>query len=257
MSTTKMPVLFVGHGSPTNVIEDNEFSRAWVDMGQHLPKPRAILCVSAHWVTRGTQVTAMDKPRTIYDFYGFPPEMYEIRYNAPGSPDLAEQVRRIIKSTEVKPDLDWGLDHGTWSVLVRMFPKAEIPVIQLSLDANLDLQKHFDLARQMKELREEGVLIIGSGNIVHNLRMVRFEDFAFDWATQFDQRVAKWIEQNEVEPLLHIERGDQAATLSINSGEHYVPLLYSLALRDEDDSISFFADKVWGGSISMRSVKIG
>lgn len=254
---TKMPILFVGHGNPMNVIENNEFSRAWAEAGQGLPRPRAILCVSAHWVTRGTLVTAMDKPRTIYDFYGFPPEMYQVRYDAPGSPDLAEQLRRIIKNTEVKADLDWGLDHGTWSVLVRMFPKADVPVIQLSLDANLEPQKHYDLARQMKELREEGVLIIGSGNIVHNLQLVRFEDFAFDWAQQFDQRVANWIEQNDHDPIIHFERGDKAASLSINSAEHYLPLLYSLALQDADEKVSFFADKVWGGSISMRSVKIG
>ncbi len=256
-TSAKMPVLFVGHGNPMNVIEDNEFSRAWAEAGKSLPKPRAILCVSAHWVTRGTLVTAMDRPRTIYDFYGFPPEMYELRYDAPGSSDLAEQVRRIIKNTEVKPDLDWGLDHGTWTVLARMFPKADVPVIQMSLDANIEPQKHYDIARQMKELRREGVLIVGSGNIVHNLRMARFDDSAYDWAVEFDQRIANWVEQNDHEPIIHFEGGDQAASLAINSAEHYVPLLYSLALKDEDDSVSFFAEKVMGGSISMRSVKIG
>jgi len=144
-----------------NVMEDNEFSRAWDAAGKALPKPKAVICISAHWVTRGTLVTAMDKPRTIYDFYGFPPQMYEIRYDAPGSPDLAEQVRRIIKNTEVQPDLDWGLDHGTWTVLKRMFPEADVPVIQMSLDANIEAQKHYDISRQLKELRDEDVLIIG------------------------------------------------------------------------------------------------
>ena len=253
----KMPVLFVGHGNPMNVMEDNEFSRAWDAAGKALPKPKAVICISAHWVTRGTLVTAMDKPRTIYDFYGFPPQMYEIRYDAPGAPDLAEQVRRIIKNTEVKPDLDWGLDHGTWTVLKRMFPKADVPVIQISLDANIEAQKHYDISRQLKELREEDVLIIGSGNIVHNLRMARFDDSAYGWAVDFDQRIANWITQNDHEPIIHYEKGDQAAALAINTAEHYVPLLYTLALKDENEPVSFFADKVMGGSISMRSVRIG
>ncbi len=255
--TSKMPVLFVGHGNPMNAIEENDFSKAWIEAGKELPQPRAIICVSAHWITRGTMVTAMDKPRMIYDMYGFPQELYEVRYDAPGSPDLAEQVRRIIKTTEVKDDFEWGLDHGTWSVLNRMFPKANIPVIQMSLDATIRAEKHYEVAAQLKELREEGVLIIGSGNIVHNLRMARFDDSAYDWAVEFDRRVANWIEQNDHDPIIQFEKGDQAAALAINSAEHYVPLLYSLALRDESDSISFFADKVMGGSISMRSVKIG
>ena len=215
--TDKMPVLFVGHGNPMNVIEENEFSRAWDAAGKSLPKPKAIICISAHWVTRGTLVTAMDKPRTIYDFYGFPPEMYEIRYDAPGAPDLAEQVRRIIKNTEVKPDLNWGLDHGTWTVLKRMFPKADVPVIQMSLDANFEAQKHYEVSRQLKELREEGVLIIGSGNIVHNLRMARFDDSAYDWAVDFDQRIAKWISQNDHEPIIHYEKGDQASARNLST----------------------------------------
>ena len=253
----KMPVLFVGHGNPMNVMEDNEFSHAWDAAGKALPKPKAVICISAHWVTRGTRVTAMDKPRTIYDFYGFPPQMYEIRYDAPGAPDLAEQVRRIIKNTEVKTDLDWGLDHGTWTVLKRMFPKADVPVIQMSLDANIEAQKHYDIGRQLKELREEDVLIIGSGNIVHNLRMARFDDSAYNWAIEFDRRIAGWIMQNDHDSIIHYEKGDQAAALAINSAEHYVPLLYTLALKDENESVSFFADKVMGGSISMRSVRIG
>ena len=253
----KMPVLFVGHGNPMNVMEDNEFSRAWDAAGKALPKPKAVICISAHWVTRGTMITAMDKPRTIYDFYGFPPEMYEIRYDAPGAPDLAEQVRRIIKNAEVKPDLNWGLDHGTWTVLKRMFPNADVPVIQMSLDANIEAQKHYEISRQLKELREEGVLIIGSGNIVHNLRMARFDNSAFNWAVEFDQRIANWISQNDHEPIIHYEKGDQAAALAINTAEHYVPLLYTLALKDENEPVSFFADKVTGGSLSMRSVRIG
>lgn len=253
----KMPVLFVGHGSPMNAIEDNEFSRAWRDAGKTLPKPRAILCVSAHWVTRGTLVTAMEQPRMIYDMYGFPKELYEVKYPAPGSPDLAEQIRRIIKKTEVKPDQEWGLDHGTWSVLSNMFPEANIPVIQMSLNANLPVQDHYEVASQLKELREEGVLVISSGNIVHNLSMVEFRDFAYDWAAEFDTQVKNWILADDHDPIINFQKQGQAAQLAINSGEHYVPLLYSLALKDESDKVSFFAEKVWGGSVSMRSVRIG
>ena len=255
--TEKMPVLFVGHGSPMNAIEDNEFSRAWRDAGKTLPRPRAILCISAHWVTRGTLVTAMEQPRMIYDMYGFPKELYEVKYPAPGSPDLAEQVRRIIKKTEVHSDQEWGLDHGTWSVLSNMFPEANVPVIQMSLNANLAVGDPYEVARQLKELREEGVLIISSGNIVHNLSLLQFRDFAYDWATEFDTQVKNWILTNDHDPIINFQKQGQAAQLAINSGEHYVPLLYSLALKDEDDKISFFAEKVWGGSVSMRSVRIG
>ncbi len=253
----KMPILFIGHGNPMNAIEDNEFSRAWTEAGGQLPQPRAILCISAHWVTRGTLVTAMDKPRTIHDFYGFPRELYEIRYDAPGAPDLAEQLRRVIQNTQVQPDFEWGLDHGTWSVLKRMFPKADVPVIQMSLDATREAGFHYELGRQLKDLREEGVLMIGSGNIVHNLRLAHFDESAYAWAVEFDRRVAGWISQNEHQPIIHFERGDQAAALSINSAEHYIPLLYSLALKDEGEAVGFFAEKVIGGSISMRSVRIG
>ena len=255
--TEKMPILFVGHGSPMNAIEDNEFSRAWIEVGKSLPKPRAILCVSAHWVTRGTLVTAMEQPRMIYDMYGFPKELYEVKYNAPGSPDLAEQVRRIIKKTEVQDDHDWGLDHGAWSVLKRMFPAADIPVIQMSLNANLSMQDHYDAAKQLKDLRAENVLVIGSGNIVHNLALVEFRNFAYDWATEFDNQVKDWILADDHEPLINYEKLGQSAQLAVNTAEHYVPLLYALALKDETDPVSFFAEKVWGGSVSMRSVRIG
>ena len=255
--TEKMPVLFVGHGSPMNAIEDNEFSCAWTEAGKALPQPRAILCVSAHWVTRGTLVTGMEQPRMIYDMYGFPKELYEVSYPAPGSPDLAEQIRRIIKKTDVKMDQEWGLDHGTWSVMRRMFPKANVPVIQMSLNANLQVSEHYEVAKQLRELREEGILIISSGNIVHNLSLVEFRDFAYDWATEFDGQVKNWILADDHEPIINFQKQGQAAQLSINSGEHYVPLLYALALKSESESVSFFAEKVWGGSVSMRSVRIG
>jgi 4,5-DOPA dioxygenase extradiol len=254
---SKMPVLFIGHGSPMNAIEDNEFSDAWIEAGKSLPRPKAILAVSAHWETQGTKVTAMEKPRTIYDFYGFPQKLYEVQYPAPGAPDLAQTVRKAIKMTEVQPDLTWGLDHGTWSVLHRMFPKADVPVVQISLDRSKNPQYHYQLGQQLRELREEGVLIIGSGNIVHNLRTVVFEDVAYDWALEFDREVQARILDDDHAPLIHYEKLGASAALSINSGEHYLPLLYTLGLKEAGEPVSFFADKVWGGSISMRSVKIG
>jgi 4,5-DOPA dioxygenase extradiol len=256
--TTKMPVLFIGHGSPMNAIEENEFSQAWSTAGKTLPHPKAILAISAHWETSGTKVTAMEKPRTIYDFYGFPKELYEVTYPAPGSPDLVQTVRKVIKLTEVQPDLTWGLDHGTWSVLHRMFPKADVPVVQMSLDRSKGPENHYQLGQQLKELREEGVLIVSSGNIVHNLRMTIFDDnLKFDWAEVFDKKVKQWILADDHEPLIAYEKQGQEAALAINSAEHYLPLLYTLGVKDEGEPISFFADKVTYGAISMRSVRIG
>lgn len=255
---TKMPVLFIGHGSPMNAIEENEFSQAWSDAGKTLPHPKAILAISAHWETSGTKVTAMEKPKTIYDFYGFPKELYEVTYPAPGSPDLVQTVRKVIKLTEVQPDMTWGLDHGTWSVLHRMFPKADVPVVQMSLDRSKGPEHHYQLGQQLKELREEGVLIVSSGNIVHNLRAVIWEDNAiYDWAESFDQKVKQWILANDHEPMIEYEKQGREAALAINSAEHYLPLLYTLGVKGEGEPISFFADKVTYGAISMRSVKIG
>ena len=253
----RMPLLFVGHGSPMNAIEDNEFSRSWSAMGKALPLPKAILCISAHWESRGTQMTAMEKPRTIYDFYGFPPALYEKTYPAPGSPGLVSRVSELVGTDEISPDLTWGLDHGTWSVLVRMFPNADIPVVQLSLDIDKNAQDHYDLGRQLKPLRDEGILILGSGNIVHNLRMVVFEDIAYDWAVAFDGKVKQWILDENHELIIHYNKQGREAALSINSAEHYKPLLYVLGAQDPSEPVSFFAEKVWGGSVSMRSVRIG
>jgi 4,5-DOPA dioxygenase extradiol len=254
----KMPVLFVGHGSPMNAIEENEFARAWSEMGSQLPRPKAILAVSAHWETSGTKVTAMEKPRTIYDFYGFPQELYDVSYPAPGSPDLAQTVRKVIKQVQVDPDLSWGLDHGTWSVLHRMFPKADVPVVQISLDRTKSARQHYQLGQQLRELREEGVLIVSSGNIVHNLRMVIWDDQKkFDWAESFDASVEKWILADDHEPMIEYHKLGRAAELAINSAEHYLPLLYTLGLKEDAEPISFFAERVTMGSISMRSVKIG
>ncbi|MGA2503917.1 MAG: 4,5-DOPA dioxygenase extradiol [Anaerolineales bacterium] len=253
----RMPLLFVGHGSPMNAIEENEFSRSWISIGKTMPTPKAILCVSAHWESRGTQITAMEKPRTIYDFYGFPPELYAKNYPAPGSPELAGRIIELVGADEIAPDLTWGLDHGTWSVLVRMFPNANIPVVQLSLDVAKIAQKHYDLGRQLKPLRDEGILILGSGNIVHNLRMVVFEDIAYDWARAFDGMVKQWILDEDHESIIQYHKQGREAALSINSAEHYKPLLYVLGAQDRGEPVNFFAEEVWGGSVSMRSVRIG
>jgi 4,5-DOPA dioxygenase extradiol len=257
METTKMPALFMGHGSPMNAIEDNEFSQAWQAAASTFPLPKAILCISAHWETQGSQVTAMDKPRTIHDFYGFPRPLFEKEYPAPGAPDLAKLVSDTIKISEVKLDQSWGLDHGTWSVLCRMYPKADIPVVQLSLDRTKESAHHYQLGRQLRDLREQGVLIVGSGNIVHNLRMMVWQDAAFDWAVDFDSKVKHWILEGDHEPIVHFEKQGQEAELSVNTAEHYLPLLYVLGLKEEGEPVSFFAEKVWGGSLSMRCVRIG
>jgi 4,5-DOPA dioxygenase extradiol len=256
--TDKMPALFVGHGSPMNAIEDNEFGLAWNEMGRQLPKPRAILAISAHWKTLGSKVTVMEKPRTIYDFGGFPKELYEVTYPAPGSPDLAQTIRKMIKLTEIQPDLTWGLDHGTWSVLHRMYPQADVPVVQLSLDRAKSPLSHYQLGQQLRELREEGVLILSSGNIVHNLRMVDFGNVVkYDWAESFDRQVKDWILAGDHTPMIEFEKLGRDAQLSINSAEHYLPLLYTLGLQEEGESVSFFTDKITYASLSMRSVKIG
>jgi 4,5-DOPA dioxygenase extradiol len=252
-----MPTLFVGHGSPMNAIEDNEFSRAWHEAARAIPAPRAILCISAHWETMGSQVTAMEQPRTIHDFYGFPRPLFEKQYPAPGSVELAHRIIALVGRDEIQPDLSWGLDHGTWSVLCRMYPEARIPVVQLSLDRRLDPQGHYDLGRQLGQLRREGVLIVGSGNLVHNLRMMVWEDTAFDWAADYDARVAQWILDADHDPIIHYEQHGQPALLSVNSAEHYLPLLYVLGLAERDEPTSFFAAKIWGGSLSMRCVRIG
>jgi 4,5-DOPA dioxygenase extradiol len=253
----RMPVLFIGHGSPMNAIEDNEFSRAWIAAGKALPRPKAILCVSAHWEAEGTQVTAMEKPKTIYDFYGFPHELYAKTYPAPGSPELAQRIRDLVEPVAVGLDQNWGLDHGAWSVLTRLFPNADIPVIQLSLDVNKSPQEHYDLGRQLKTLREEGVLILGSGNIVHNLRILNWEDSAYDWAVSYDAKVRKWILDDDHNPIIQYQQHGREAALAVNSAEHYKPLLYVLGATEPGEAVSFFAEKVTLGSISMRSLRIG
>lgn len=253
----KLPVLFVGHGSPMNAIEENPFSHTWEEIGKQLARPRAILCISAHWETLGTQVTGMEHPRTIHDFGGFPRKLYEMQYPAPGSPALARLAQSTIQKTLVKLDSNWGLDHSTWSVLVRMFPAADIPVVQLSLDHTQRPEYHYALAKELTALRRRGVLVVGSGNIVHNLGLISFDDKAYDWAIEFDETIKQLILNHDDERIVHYEKLGKTAELSIPTNEHYLPLLYTLALRGEQEPVKFFADQLTYGSLSMRSLWIG
>jgi len=254
--TDLMPVVFVGHGSPMNAIEENEYSRGWRALSAVLPRPTAILCVSAHWETRGLAVTAMESPRTIYDFYGFPDQLYACTYPAPGSPNLADEIRGVITSGNVQLDQSWGLDHGTWSVLLQMVPLADIPVLQLSLDRSRNPAYHYRVGQDLAVLRQKGVLILGSGNIVHNLRLMQWSDTAFDWAEEFDRQAADWIQSGDHTSLVEYEKAGQAAALSINSAEHYLPLLYVLGAGGEKGQVSFINERVSMGSMSMRCVII-
>ena len=255
----KTPALFVGHGSPLNAVVDNAWSRRWAEVGAQLEPPTAILCISAHWETRGTHVTAMERPRTIHDFSGFPDELNTKVYPAPGSPALARQTAALLAGGRVGLDQTWGLDHGTWSVLARMFPRAEVPVLQLSLDATLVPEAHYELARDLRTLRDRGVLVIGSGNIVHNLRRIdrRLANSGFDWAIEFDARVTALIDAGDHRGLVRYDQLGRAAQLSVPTSEHYLPLLYALAVKDEAEPIAYFNDSAAMGSISMRSLIIG
>jgi len=255
----KMPVLFVGHGNPMNAIEDNEFSKKWTSMGKELPKPSAILCISAHWETRGTFVTAMEKPQTIHDFGGFPQELFDVQYPAPGNAVLAKEVKKEITKTEVGLNEDWGLDHGCWSVIRKMYPDANVPVLQISLDHTKPAQWHYDLGKELSALRNKGVLIVGSGNMVHNLSMVNWRDLnsgGYDWAIEMNEKFKKLISENNHKDLINYSSLGKAAALAIPSPEHYLPLLYTLALKGEKENVSFFNDKTLSGSLSMTSVKI-
>ncbi|MGE5350373.1 MAG: 4,5-DOPA dioxygenase extradiol [Actinomycetota bacterium] len=256
----KMPVLFLGHGSPMNAIEENEFVQAFRKLGREIPKPESILCISAHWETRGTHVTAMPKPETIHDFGGFPPELYEVQYPAPGSPELAQTAKESVSLTEVGLDQKWGLDHGAWSVIRHLYPAADTPVVQMSLDYTKAPEYHYELAKQLGKLRRRGVLIIGSGNMVHNLRLIDWrkldDEYAFDWAEEAQEKMKNLITEGDHDQLIRARNLGRAFELAIPTPEHYLPLLYTLALRDKDDSITFFNDKPVGGSVSMTSVRI-
>lgn len=260
-NTPKMPVLFLGHGSPMNAIEENEFVQGFRHISSEIETPKAILMVSAHWETRGTQVTAMAKPATIHDFGGFPKALYDIQYPAPGSPQLANDLKGITKSTEVMLDDKWGLDHGAWTVIRHMYPKANIPVIQLSLDYYKKPQQHYDLAKELYQLRHKGVLIVGSGNLVHNLGMVDWqklnENYGYDWAIEANDMTKKLIAEGNHTELINFSKLGKAFDLAIPTPDHFLPLLYALALQDKKDEITIFNDEPIGGSLTMTSVKIG
>ncbi|WP_449404253.1 4,5-DOPA-extradiol-dioxygenase [Flavobacterium solisilvae] len=258
----QLPVLFIGHGSPMNGIEDNEFSQKWAKLGREIPRPKAVLVVSAHWLTKGTHITAMENPKTIHDFGGFPQALFDVQYPAKGNPILAEETAKLITSTHVGLDHDWGLDHGTWTVVRHMYPDADIPVLQLSIDYNKPPQYHYDLAKELASLRKKGVLIIGSGNMVHNLRMVAWDklnepEYGFDWANEMNSLFKQKITDNDFKSLINYQSLGTAAKLAIPTPDHYYPLLYTLGLQNGKDEISFFNDKAVGGSLTMTSVKIG
>jgi 4,5-DOPA dioxygenase extradiol len=256
------PVLFIGHGSPMNGIEHNEFSNHWAQLGKTLPQPKAVLVVSAHWLTRGSYITAMENPKTIHDFGGFPKELFEVQYPAKGNPGLAEETSKLITNTELHLDHEWGLDHGTWTVVRHMYPEANIPVLQFSIDYDKPPQYHYDLAKQLLSLRKKEVLIIGSGNMVHNLRMIAWDklqesEYGFDWALEINQIFKDKIVAKNHQDLIHYQKLGTAAQLAIPTPDHYYPLLYTLALQEDNDEVSFFNDKAVGGSLTMTSVKIG
>jgi 4,5-DOPA dioxygenase extradiol len=262
----QMPAIFVGHGTPINAIEDNEFSRRWQQVGESLPRPMAILCISAHWETWGTLVTAMEEPRTIHDFGGFPPELYQAQYSAPGSTWLAGEIRSAITSSKVSFDLDWGLDHGCWIVLQRMFPAADLPVVQLSLDYTKSAKDHYAIGRDLANLRDKGILIIGSGNMVHNLGRMKVRSdglhdfnrpFGFPWAITANDLFKKMIDENRYEELADYHALGEAVQLAVPTPEHFLPLLYILALREKGEKIAYFNDQPLAGSITMTSFTIG
>lgn len=259
--TEKMHVLFLGHGSPMNAIEENEFVQGFRLIGQQLPRPNAILCVSAHWETSGTHVTAMKAPRTIHDFGGFPRQLFDVQYPAAGSPELAKDLHDNIKNDLIALDDKWGLDHGCWSVVKHLYPKADIPVVQMSLDYHKTPAQHYALAKQLSELREKGVLIIGSGNMVHNLSKVAWSKlndsgFGYDWAIEASDKMKTFILDDNHKALIDYQSQGNAFKMSIPTPDHYLPLLYTLALKRNDDQVSLFNDKAVGGSLTMTSVRI-
>lgn len=261
-NTESMPVLFLGHGSPMNAIEENEFVDGFRNVSKEIPRPNAILCISAHWETRGTYVTAMQQPKTIHDFGGFPKALFDVQYPAPGSPDLAETTQGLVTKTEVNLDHSWGLDHGAWSVIKHLYPKADIPVIEMSIDYTKPPQYHYELAKELATLRNKGILIIGSGNMVHNLRMVAWNkmnepNYGFDWAIEASAQMKKFILDGNHHPLINFQAQGKPFELAVPTPEHYLPLLYTLALKEDKEKISLFNDQFVGGSLTMTSLKIG
>ena len=260
-NTERMPVLFLGHGSPMNAIEENEFVDGFRNIAKTLPNPTALICISAHWFTNGTKVTAMEMPQTIHDFGGFPQALFEVQYPAKGNPKLAEVTQHLLQPALVELDEKWGLDHGAWSVLRHLYPKADIPVIQLSIDYTKPPQYHFELAQKLSKLREKGILIIGSGNIVHNLGLVDFrnfhkDDYGYDWAIEARSKFNSYLLNGDFQSLIDYQQESRAIQLAIPTPEHYLPLIYTLGLKQKNEGLSLFNDKLLAGSLSMTSVKI-
>lgn len=260
MALNAMPSLFIGHGTPMNALQSNIYTDAWRRLGEALPRPRAILSISAHWFTQGVLVTGNDRPATIHDFHGFPPELYECHYPAPGDPELARHIQQHLQIAGDQPieasiSNDWGLDHGTWSILMHLYPNADIPVLQLSIDATKPAEFHFQLGQRLRSLRQEGVLILASGNVVHNLQRIRWTPGAtpYSWANEFNDWIRVKLEQRDADNLIHFERAGQAALLSVPTVEHYLPLLYAFGASSPEDSIQIPTDGVELGSISMLS----
>ncbi|MES2509339.1 MAG: 4,5-DOPA dioxygenase extradiol [Pseudomonadota bacterium] len=264
----RMPVLFLGHGSPMNAIGDNEYLRSWQELGKDfgtkMPRPQLILCISAHWLTEGWWLTAMDKPKTIHDFGGFPQELFDQQYPVPGDPAAARAISQVVRQRGAQPlGLDvaeWGLDHGTWAVIKPMFPQGDIPVIQLSMDYSRAPEEHYALAKQLKVLRDRGVLIVGSGNIVHNLRQMQrgaTANQAYDWALEFDQTIAGYMQQGNLDALQNFLKLGQVAKMAQPTHEHYLPLLYAAGAVDAGEPMRFFNTSYQLGSISMRSAVWG
>lgn len=261
-ASEKMPVLFIGHGSPMNGIENNTFSQTWQSLPKEFPKPSAIICISAHWLTRGTYITAMDNPRTIHDFGGFPDALFNVQYPAPGNANLAKETSQLVKTTHVNLDHDWGLDHGAWTVIRHMYPDATIPVLQFSIDYHKPAAYHYALAKELAVLRSKGVLILGSGNMVHNLRMVAWDkmavpNYGFDWAIEMNELFKRKIADGDHQALINYESLNPAAKLAIPTPDHYWSLLYTLGLQQPKDEIKFFNDALVAGSLTMTSVRIG
>lgn len=259
--TERMPVLFLGHGNPMNAIEENQFVDGFRNVAKTLPKPNAILCISAHWYTNGTKVTAMKTPPTIHDFSGFPQELYDVQYPAPGSPELAQETKQLLNPTMVELDENWGLDHGAWSVIKHLYPKAAVPVVQLSIDYTKPAVDHYDLARQLSALRYKGILVIGSGNIIHNLGLVDFrnfdkEDYGHDWAVEARVLINQWLLEGNDQAIINYKKQSKAVQLAAPTPDHFLPLIYTLGLKEKSESIALFNDKLMAGSLSMTSLKI-
>lgn len=260
--TLQMPVLFVGHGSPMNAIEENLYTKEWKEITRQVNKPTAIICISAHWLTNGTFVTAVDKPSTIHDFGGFPQALFDVQYPAPGFPELAKETALLFPENTVQTEEEWGLDHGTWSILKHMYPLADVPVIQLSIDYRKPASYHFEMAQYLQKLRKRGVLIVGSGNMVHNLGMVAWDkmnepNYGYDWALETNEIMKKKILDRDFKALIDYNNLGSGAKLAIPTPDHYYPLMYALGLAQKDEELTIFNDYTMAGSLTMTSVGIG